>query len=144
MKGSLDKLQLAVADRIRSLADLSRASVYCECIDEILDLAGKGEGLKILVKIPMPMEASKYAAGPTFSRVKIEIVIEREMFTAANAPSISFICECVSKILHAWQPPEKSGYGKFFIAGTSPWSRNSCKDGKISMSLFFEAQSVLG
>lgn len=147
MKGSLDKLQSAVAERIRSLADIAKASVCSECVDETFGEFGNGEGLEILVKIPMPVEASKYAAGPVFSKVKIEVLVERNANIAANAPSMAFTCECISKILHAWAPPENSGYGKLFIAGNPPWSRGAESAGggkKFSMSLFFEAQSVLG
>ena len=133
--GTLESLQNSIYERLRGASDLRLADIKKEGAD---DDGGKANGLRITVERPLPKNASKYAAGPTFSEGEPRVEVSRADPIAANAPSLLSAAESVSKSLHNWTPPLACGYGRMTLAPQYPWIS---KDGKISIIL--NAQSVL-
>ena len=143
-RGELDKLQEAIAKRLLSLGDFAVADIFCEGANLFDHGAGKACGVKITVKIPMPVSASKYAAGPVFSRVFAELLLERDDALARHSPSLASLAESASKALHFWTAPLECGYGKLTLGENSPWKIIPAKDGSISgICINFSAQSVI-
>ena len=66
--GTLERLQKAVCEILSSINDLKFACVRIQ--NDFSDAEGSAEGLEIKVLRPIPLSASKYAAGPTFSDAK--------------------------------------------------------------------------
>ncbi len=135
--GSLEKLQKSVAEYLIGIGDLRFADISAE--DCNLNLSGKAEGMKIKVLSPCPQKVSKYAAGPTFSKVEISVEIKRDFSTASRQPSLTTTAEIISRALHHWNPPVESGYGKLSLSESAPWEKS--KDESITVN--FNAQSVL-
>lgn len=136
--GSLEKIQSCVYDRLSAVFELRYAAVDVES-DSIDAVAASPEGLHVRVCSPIPLKASKYAAGPTFSEVEIRIRIKRDARIATRAPSLSSVSEAVSRELHNWVAPSESGYGRFSLSENSPWEFKG--DGCVEIK--FKVQSVL-
>ncbi len=135
--GTLEKLQKSIIEYLMGIGDLRFADVSAE--DSTFNLAGKSEGMKIKVLSPTPLKVSKYAAGPTFSKVGISIEIKRDKNISTRQPSLTTTAEIISRAFHHWEPPVESGYGKLSLAETSPWEK--VIDNSITIN--FNAQSVL-
>jgi len=135
--GTLSRLQKSAAQYLRSLSELRRADIFAENIDP--EEGGKAEGMRVVVMSPVPVRASKYAAGPAFSEVEISVEISRDDSNATRAPSVLDAAEAVSRALHFWTPPLESGYGKLSMSDTHAWLRT----GKSSIRTTFKTQSVL-
>ena len=135
--GTLERLQKSIAEHLRSLSDLRFADVYAHLID--FEESGKAEGMKIRVLLPIPLKASKYAIGPTFSDVEITVEITRDTYIAINQPSILTASEIVSRALHRWSPPIQSGFSALTLAENKPWAK--IESNKIHIT--FKTQSVL-
>ena len=144
MRGELDRLQEAVAKRLVSMSEFAVADIFCEGSQALERGAGKACGVKITVKVPMPQKASKYAAGPVFSRVAVQVEIERDSGLARHSPGIASIAEGVSKALHCWSAPLECGYGKVFLSEQNPWTPTpEDKDGVAKICVNLSAQSVI-
>ena len=135
--GTLERLQKSIAEYLRSLSDLRFADVYAQLLD--FEEAGKAEGMKIRVLLPMPLKASKYAIGPTFSDVEITIEITRDTYIAMNQPTILTASEIVSRALHRWSPPIESGFSTLVLAENKPWQKIDSNN----INITFKTQSVL-
>lgn len=145
MRGELDKLQEFITKTLMASSEFSCADIIAESSNVIKNLGSKACGLKIKVGIPMPIKASKYAAGPTFSKVSIQILIERENPLALHSPSITYIAESVSKILHNKLAPVECGYGKIHLSESAPWQKVDSKNENVScLAVNILTQSVLG
>ncbi|MBR4598106.1 MAG: hypothetical protein IKO42_06910 [Opitutales bacterium] len=141
----IEKLQEAVARRLLSIGDFAVADIAMESAKAPAIKTASACGVRITVKIPMPQSASKYAAGPVFSKVNLQILIERDDSAAKHSPSICAIAESATRALHNWIAPAECGYGKVQIAQTSPWARAETKSANLSaLVLNFTTQSVLG
>ena len=69
-KSEIEKLQEAVGRRLMLAGDFATANIYLESARPGNLKAGNSScGVKITVRVPMPQSASKYAAGPVFSKV---------------------------------------------------------------------------
>ena len=136
--GTLERLQKAVLEYLRSLSDLKYASIYAEGGNNPAR-AEKACGLQVEILSPLPKAASKFAAGPTFSEVEISLEVCRQNEIARSAPSITTTAEIISRALHNWIPPIECGYGKVSLAAESPWERK----GKESVAIKFNVQSAL-
>lgn len=143
-RGEIDKLQEAVTKRLVSLGEFAVADISAEGAKLFENGAGKACGVAIVVKIPMPLESSKYAAGPVFSKVGIRILARRDDGIARHSPSMATIAESVTRALHNWSAPIECGYAKLSLSEKNPWEAAS-KDFSPSTSLIinFTAQSVL-
>lgn len=135
--GTLERLQKSIAEYLRSLSDLRFADIYAELVDS--KESGKAEGMKISVLLPMPLKASKYTVGPTFSDVEISLEIYRDNHIAMNQPSLLTASEIVSRALHRWTPPIESGFSTLFLSENKPWEKESQNNIRIT----FKTQSVL-
>ena len=141
----IEKLQQAVARRLLSIGDFATADIIMESakIPEVKTASARG--LRITVKVPMPQSASKYAAGPVFAKVGLQLLIERDDAVAKHSPSIAAVAESATRALHNWIAPAECGYGKVQIAQNSPWLRADAKSANLSAILVnFTTQSVLG
>lgn len=134
--GTLERLQNSAFEYLRSVADLSYADIKKNGSP---DLGGKAEGLRIDIMRPLPLAASKYAAGPTFSEVELRIRIVRDDDIAARAPSLLTSAEIVSRAMHNWLPPASCGYGRTTLAQQRPWAFGKNSD----VEIILKAQSVL-
>ncbi len=144
MRGQLDKLQEAVTRKLASSSDLSVAEIHSESANFLSRQNSKASGVKITVAIPMPISASKYAAGPVFSKVSVKVIIERNHSIAIHSPSLTSLAECVSKLLHKWVAPLESCYGKLVLDAQSPWQKLQCQaQNSSAISVNFTVQSVL-
>lgn len=101
--GTLERLQNAVCEILSGINDLKFACVRVQ--NDFSDAEGSAEGLEIKVLRPIPLSASKYAAGPTFSDVELRVETIRSKFAAPNAPSLLTACEIVSRALHGANAP---------------------------------------
>lgn len=144
LKGEIDMLQEALAKKLASMSDLATADIKAEGSKIFEHGAGKACGVSMTVKIPIPLTSSKYAAGPVFSKVAVQILIERDKSLALHSPSIAALAEHVTKAFYNWKAPLSCGYGKLSINEQKPWTQNS-KEGEpvSSLSVNFIAQSVL-
>lgn len=143
-RGQLDKLQEAIAKRLASASDLALADIYTDASKPLERQFSKASGVKITVEVPMPISASKYAAGPVFSKVAISVLVERNETSAIHSPSLAGLCECVTKLLHNWTAPLESCYGKIAISAENPWRVREVKaQNTAAISVNFIAQSVL-
>lgn len=141
MRGEMDRLQEAAARRLSGLGEFAVADIVRE---GYAPNGGKACGVKITVRIPMPEAASKYAAGPAFSKVAMQIVIERDDMAARHSPSAATLAEGVTRALHGWTAPLECGYGKVAIAESEPWQRIETPRKAVSaIAVNFKAQSVL-
>ena len=102
--GTLERLQKAVLEYLRSLSDLKYASIYAEGGNNPAR-EEKACGLQVEILSPLPKAASKFAAGPTFSEVEISLEVCRQNEIARSAPSITTTAEIISRALHNWIPP---------------------------------------
>ncbi len=145
-KSEIEKLQEAVGRRLVLTGDFATANIYLESAKlGNLKTSNSACGVKITVRVPMPQSASKYAAGPVFSKVNLQILIERDDAIARHTPSIAAIAESVTIALHNWTAPAECGYGKVHISTSQPWQRLENKNSQIStMLVHFTTQSVLG
>lgn len=144
-KGELDKVQETLAKRLLTISALSTANIFQEGAKLFETGAGKMCGLSITVKIPIPLCASKYTAGPVFSKLLLQVKIERDASLAKHTPSITTIAESVTKALHLWEFPLECGYGKISLAPQSPWQNLEHETSALSSVLInFNTQSVLG
>lgn len=140
--GALESLQNAVCEMLRSLNGLKFA--YIRAGNGLSEAeTGSPEGVEIRVLRPMPLSASKYAAGPAFSDVELRVETERSKFAAPNAPSLLSACETVSRALHGAVAPAECGYGRISLAENSPWSESECGTQSEKITMRFRAQSVL-
>ncbi len=135
--GTLEKLQKSIAEYLMGIGDLRFADISAE--DSNLNLSGKAEGMSIKVLSPCPIKVSRYAAGPTFSKVEISVEIKRDQSISSRQPSITTTAEIISRALHHWNPPVESGYGKLSLSESSPWDKSN----NSSITVNFNAQSVL-
>lgn len=143
-RGQLDKLQEAVARKLASSSELSIAEIQAESASFLKGQISKSSGVKITVEIPMPISASKYAAGPVFSKVSIRVAIERNHSIAIHSPSLASLAESVTKILHKWVAPLESCYGKLVLDTQNPWQKIQQKNlNSDAISVNFTVQSVL-
>lgn len=143
-RGQLDKLQEAVTRRLASASELAVAEIHAESANFLKEQISKSSGVKISVAIPMPISASKYAAGPVFSKVAVKVVVEREHSIAMHSPSLASLAESVTKILHKWVAPLESCYGKLVLDAQNPWQRVQLKSlNSDAISVNFTVQSVL-
>lgn len=110
--------------------------------NDFSDAEGSAEGLEIKVLRPIPLSASKYAAGPTFSDVEIRVETIRSKFAAPNAPSLLTACEIVSRALHGANAPIECGYGRIALSESSPWKEES-ESQSDKITIRFRVQSVL-
>ena len=140
--GTLERLQKSMLAYLRGLADLKHADIYAEGFENEAR-TGKAEGLCVEIQMPMPVAASKYAAGPTFSGVEISVSVLRYRTIAAKAPSLLTVCEMLSRALHNWNPPLECGYGKVCLSQNNPWKRADAPQNSSRITLQFNAQSVL-
>lgn len=141
----IEKLQEAVARRLMSAGAFAVAEIILESAKIPVIKTASACGLRITVKVPMPQCASKYAAGPVFSKVGLQILIERDDAAAKHSPSIAAVAESVTKALHNWTAPAECGYGKVQIAQSAPWERIEIKNSRAScVAVNFTTQSVLG
>ena len=145
-KSEIEKLQEAVGRRLMLAGDFATANIYLESARPGNLKAGNSScGVKITVRVPMPQSASKYAAGPVFSKVDLQILIERDDAVAKHPPSIAAIADSVTLAIHNWTAPADCGYGKVRISESRPWQRAESKSPQISSMLVnFSTQSVLG
>ena len=145
-KSEIEKLQEAVGRRLLLAGDFETANIYLESAKPgNLKSGNSACGVKITVRVPMPQSASKYAAGPVFSKVDLQILIERDDAVAKHTPSIASIAESVTLALHNWTAPADCGYGKVRISEQHPWQRVENKNMQTSAMLVnFSTQSVLG
>ena len=139
--GTLERLQNAVCEILSAINDLKFACVRLQ--NDFSDAEGSAEGLEIKVLRPIPLSASKYAAGPTFSDVDVCVEVVCDGTLATNPPSLLTVCEIISRTLHKWTPPLECGYGKMTLAQNAPWKRGDAGNGKTKITLKFNAQSVL-
>lgn len=96
-KSEIEKLQEAVGRRLLLTGDFATANIYLESAKPgNLKSGNSACGVKITVRVPMPQSASKYAAGPVFSKVDLQILIERDDAVAKHTPSIASIAESVT------------------------------------------------
>ena len=135
--GTLERLQKSISEYLRSLSDLRFADIYADMLD--FEESGKAEGMKIRILLPMPIKASKYTIGPTFSDVEVSIEIQREHLIAMNQPSLLTASEIVSRALHRWTPPIQSGFSSLLLSENNPWKM----DGNNKIRITFKTQSVL-
>lgn len=143
-RGQLDKLQDSIAKKLISSSELSFAEIQIESANFLDRQFSKASGVKITVAIPMPLTASKYAAGPVFSKVAVKIIIERNHTIAIHSPSLASLAESVTKILHKWTAPLESCYGKLVISSQNPWQTMQVqKQNTDAISVNFTVQSVL-
>lgn len=135
--GTLERLQKSITEYLRTLSDLRFADIYAELID--IEKPTKAEGMSIRILSPIPLRASKYTVGPTFSDVEISIEITREKYIAMNQPSLLTSAEILSRALHRWSPPIESGFGSLTLSENNPWEKVSANVIRIT----FKTQSVL-
>ena len=90
----------------------------------------------------IPLSASKYAAGPTFSDVELRVETIRSKFAAPNAPSLLTACEIVSRALHGANAPLECGYGRIALSESSPW-KEEAESQSDKITIHFRVQSVL-
>ncbi len=139
--GTLERLQRSIFKYLLGMADLRCADIFAEAIDSST-ASQSAKGLKIIVREPMPLKASKYAAGPTFSEVEVCVDISRDFRISSGAPSLLTMAEILSRSLHKWLPPMECGYGRITLSDNIPWSFS--QDGQTKkISVKFKAQSVL-
>lgn len=145
-KSEIEKLQEAIGRRLLLTGDFATANIYLESTKlGNLKTNNSACGVKITVRVPIPQSASKYAAGPVFSKVNLQVLIERDDAIARHTPSIASIAESVTLALHNWTAPADCGYGKVRISETQPWQRLESKQSQTSLMLVnFTTQSVLG
>ncbi len=139
--GTLERLQKSVLEYLSGIGDLKFADLSAENSDKVSE-AKKGEGLSVEILEPIPLAASKYAAGPTFSEVELSLRVRRN-FLSPRAPSMLTACEIISRALHNWNPPLSCGYGKVTLAQNSPWVRDDSRENSKQITIKFTVQSVL-
>ena len=140
--GTLERLQNGVCEILKAIGDLRFATIRTQ--NDYLDSDGNSaEGLEVRVMRPMPISASKYAAGPTFSAVELRIEVTRAKYTAQNAPSLLTSCEIISRALHGVNAPVECGYGRIALAENSPWDESKTDSQSEKINLRFCVQSVL-
>lgn len=139
---TLERLQKGIYNMLRGISDIKFADVCFESDGEIFE-GSNAEGLQIRILRPMPIKASKYSAGPTFSDVEIRIDISRAKHTSRNTPSLLTVCEIVSRVLHGWNVPLECGYGRLELCDNSPWSAVSTTESVEKITVRFRTQSVL-
>ncbi len=139
--GSLERLQKSILEYLSGIGDLKFADISSEKTEEIGE-SKKGEGLHVEILSPIPISASKYAAGPTFSEVEISLRVHRKNFSS-RTPTILTTCEILSRALHNWLPPLSCGYGKLTLAQKNPWTCEESQTGSKQILIKFTVQSVL-
>lgn len=145
MKGGLEKLQEFAAKTLMCSSDFLCADILAESSNALRSEGSKACGIKITVGIPMPLKASKYAAGPAFSKVALQIVVERDNPNAAHSPSAVYLAERLSRLFHGKTAPVECGYGKICLADSNPWQALPRPDkNTTAIAVNFLAQSVLG
>ena len=140
--GTLERLQKYALEYLRGLSDLKYADIRAENFSPLPE-SGKAEGMRVEILCPVPLAASKYAAGPTFSDVELSVRVTRDDAVAMRAPSTLTACEILSRALHNWTPPAECGYGKITLAPNSPWTREASAPNSTRFVIKFKAQSVL-
>lgn len=142
MQGCLLKLQKAVLEKLRSAAELSFAAISAENPSDFLEPKSSDRPCEISVLMPIPMEASKYSAGPVFSKVALQVEIKCEPTRMGECPSVLSAAEAVTRTLHFWSIPPESGYSRLSLSESSPWTRSSKNASIITVN--FTACAVLG
>lgn len=141
--GTLERLQNAVFDILKSLGDLKFATIVKQSDFPDTESAADAEGVCIRVLRPLPTAASKYAAGPTFANVELRVETERAKYTAENAPSLLTVCEIVSRALHGHNAPLECGYGRISLCENTPWNEGKTSSQSDKITVRFNVQSVL-
>ncbi len=143
MKGALDKLEDEILFHLQSLAEFKNASIRLESgrVDKNLNFSDKPT--RITLKIPTPLEASKYTAGPTFSKVAINIIVECDLSTNRFDESINSVAENLAKHLHNWKTPISCGYSKLTLDAQAPWQKLEPCGNTLAVALNFSASAVL-
>jgi|GEM_PF-793871 len=143
MISHLDSLQQSVFEKLRTLPELAKVSVFKDEVFSKHQAKISDQGMIVKIAIPIPLSSSKYAAGPAFGKVALRIAIEVYRNCATSALSPLYLGELISSKLHNWNAPLSSSYGRLSLDTQKPWELLDNNSEKISIILNFNTQSVL-
>lgn len=143
MTGCIDSLQKSIVEILRTCPELSRVGIFRENALRDLECKFSSQGMGIVVKIPRPIEASKYAAGPAFSKISFSVSINVDRHSSLQTYSPTFIAELVSKKLHNASASISTGYGKILLDSANPWQSYKADSQSFEITLNFNTQSLI-